>query len=149
MKVILLSDVKTLGKKGTIKEVADGYARNLLFPKKLAVPATPANLKKWEAEQARLELKEAQEEAEAKKIAAKIEALTLKFPRKTGEGGKLFGSITNKDIVEELQKKTGIEIDKKQLNPSDPIKAVGEHKIKVHLYRGVTANIEVHVVPEG
>ena len=99
MKVILLSDVKTLGKKGTIKEVADGYARNLLFPKKLAVPATPANLKKWEAEQARLELKEAQEEAEAKKIAAKIEALTLKFPRKTGEGGKLFGSITKKRFL--------------------------------------------------
>ncbi len=149
MKVILLSDVKALGKKGTVKEVADGYARNFLFPKNLAIPATPANLKKWETEQAHLEQKEALEEAEAKRIAAQIDGLTLKFPRKAGEGGKLFGSITGKDIVEELQKKTGIEIDKKQLNPSEPIKAMGEHQIKVHLYRGVTANIEVHVVPEG
>jgi len=149
VKVILLSDVKALGKKGTVKEVADGYARNFLFPKNLAIPATPANLKKWETEQAHLEQKEALEEAEAKRIAAQIDGLTLKFPRKAGEGGKLFGSITGKDIVEELQKKTGIEIDKKQLNPSEPIKAMGEHQIKVHLYRGVTANIEVHVVPEG
>lgn len=149
MKVILISDVKALGKKGTIKDVADGYARNLLFPQKLAIPATPGNIKKLEAERALLELKEMKDEGAAKKIAAKLEGLTLKFPTKAGEGGKLFGSITSKDIVEQIQKKTGIEIDKKQLNLSEPIKSMGQHEITVHLYRGVTVTLEVHVVPEG
>jgi large subunit ribosomal protein L9 len=149
VKVILLSDVKALGKRGEIKDVADGYARNLLFPRKLAVEATPGNIRKLEEEKTRLALKEAKDEGAAKKVAEKLDGLALTFQMKAGEGGKLFGSITSKDITDQIWKKVKIEIDKKQLNLSEPIKSMGRHKVMVHLYRGVTATLEIHVVPEG
>ena len=98
MEVILLSDVKALGKKGELKEVSAGYARNFLFPKKLAVEATPGNLKQLKEEQARRKHKAAQDEETARELAAKLGGLTLTFQTKAGEGGKLFGSITGKDI---------------------------------------------------
>lgn len=149
MEVILLSEVKALGKKGELKEVSAGYARNFLFPKKLAVEATPGNLKKLKEEQARRRHKTAQDEETARELAAKLGGLTLTFQTKAGEGGKLFGSITGKDIVEQIQQKTKLEIDKKQLNLPEPIKAMGEHEVSIHLYRGVTATIKIQVTAEG
>lgn len=146
MKVILLENIKALGKKGDIKEVAEGYARNYLIPKKLVVEATPANMKRLEEEKARLKLREIQEEREARKLAERLQGLVLTFTAKAGEGGKLFGSITSKEICDELCKKTKIEIDKKKLELPEPIKTMGRHQVTVHLYRGVTANLEVEVV---
>lgn len=149
MKVILLSDVKALGKKGDLKEVTDGYARNFLFPKKLAAEATPGNLKKLEEERSRRKHKEARDEGTARELAAKLDGLTLTFQTKAGEGGKLFGSITGKDIVDRIQQETKIELDKKQLNLPETIKTMGEHEVSVHLYRGVTATLKIRVVAEG
>lgn len=149
MKVILLNDVKALGKKGDLKEVSDGYARNFLFPKKLAIEATPGNLKKLEEERAQRALKEAKDEGTARELAQKLDGLTLTVQTKVGEGGKLFGSITGKDIVDLVQQKTGIEVDKKQLNLPETIKTIGEHEVTVNLYRGVTATVKIRVVPEG
>ncbi len=148
MKVILLTDVKSLGEKGEVKNVADGYARNFLFPKNWAIEATPGNLKKLKEEQAQLALKEAEEEKKAKEIAKKLDGLTLTFKTKAGEGGKLFGSITSKEIANQIQAKSNIIIDKKQLNLSEPIKSMGRHEVTVHLYRGVTATLEIQVVPD-
>lgn len=147
MKVILLNDVKALGKKGDLKEVSAGYARNFLFPKKLAVEATPGNLKKLEEEQARRKEQEAKDEATARQLAAQLDGLTLTFATKAGEGGKLFGSITGKDIADRIQQETKIELDKKQLNLPEPIKAMGEHEVTVSLYRGVKATVKIQVTP--
>ena len=145
MRVILLADVKALGVKGEIKEVADGYARNYLLPKKLAVEATPGNIRRQEEEMEQRRMKEIKEKGDAAKVAEKLEGLVLNLNAKAGEGGKLFGSITGKEICEELYKRTKIEIDKKKLELPEPIKTMGRHKIKINLYRGVTANIEVEV----
>lgn len=145
MKVILLSDVKALGKKGELKEVSAGYARNFLFPKKLAVEATPGNIKKLEEERARQKEQAARDEAAARQLAAQLDGLTLTFKTKAGEGGKLFGSITGKCIVDRLQEETKIELDKKQLNLPEPIKTMGEHEVAVNLYRGVKATLKIQV----
>src|SRR5690554_4507663 len=139
MKVILLEPVKALGKRGDIKEVANGYARNYLFPKKLAAQATPANIHRLEQEKTKIREKEIQEESEARELAAKIDGVVLNFSAKAGEGGKLFGSITGKEICEELEKATGIMVDKKKLDLTEPVKSIGRHTVKVHLYHGVTA----------
>ncbi len=145
MKVILLEAVKALGKRGDIKEVADGYARNYLFPRKLAVQATPANIRRFEEEKAQIKAREIQEEAEARELAAKIEGVILQFSAKAGEGGKLFGSITGKEICDELAKVTGIVVDKKKLDLPEPVKTTGKHTVKVHLYPGVAADFTLEV----
>ncbi|HHU82044.1 MAG TPA: 50S ribosomal protein L9 [Firmicutes bacterium] len=145
MKVILLESVKALGKRGDIKEVADGYARNYLFPKKLALQATPANIRRFEEEKAQIKAREVQEEAEARELAAKIEGVVLHFSAKAGEGGKLFGSITGKEICDELAKITGIVVDKKKLDLPETVKSTGSHTVKVHLYPGVTADFTLEV----
>ena len=145
MKVILLEDIKALGAKGEIKEVATGYARNYLFPKKLAVEATPGNIRRIEEEKDRKRRKEIKEEGEAVKVAERIDGLVLTFNAKAGEGGKLFGSITGKEICEELYRRSKVEIDKRKLELPEPIKTMGKHQIKINLYRGVTASIEVEV----
>jgi large subunit ribosomal protein L9 len=145
MKVILLENVKALGKRGDIKEVADGYARNFLFPKKLAVQATPANIRRIEEEKAQIRAREIQEEAEARELAAKINGVVLHFSAKAGEGGKLFGSITGKEICDELAKTTGIVVDKKKLDLEETVKTTGRHTVKVHLYPGVTAEFVLEV----
>jgi|SRR5690554_11689 len=146
MKIILLEPVKSLGNRGDIKEVASGYARNYLLPKKLAIQATPGNIKRLEQEKIKIKQKEIQEEAEARKLAAKIEGQVLQFSAKAGEGGRLFGSITGKEICEELHKKTGIEVDKKKLELPEPVKSTGRHEVTVQLYHGVTASFVVEVL---
>ncbi|NLM36942.1 MAG: 50S ribosomal protein L9 [Firmicutes bacterium] len=145
MKVILLNDVKALGKKGDLKEVSPGYARNFLFPNKLAMEATPGNLRKIEEERERQKVQAARDEATARHLAAQLDGLTLTIQTKAGEGGKLFGSITGKDIVDRIQQETKVELDKKQLNLPEPIKTVGEHEVAVNLYRGVKATLKIQV----
>lgn len=148
MKVILQQDVRALGRKGDIKEVADGYGRNFLIPKGLALEATPANIKLLNDQKASMAHRELQDEAEAKELAAKLKDLVITFKAKSGEGGRLFGSITAKDVVEEIHKKTHYDLDKRKLVIDDAIKTVGDHPVKIHLYKEISATITVKVVPE-
>lgn len=148
MKVILLQDVKGTGKKGEVKEVAEGYARNFLFPRKLAQPATQGNLNTLKEKQ-RLENQKKEEELKnAKELAAKLEKLTITLRAKAGEGGKIFGSITSKQIGQELKKQHQIQVDKKKILLEGPIRTLGVTKVPVKLHPDVTAVLSVHVVEE-
>ncbi|HAH97203.1 MAG TPA: 50S ribosomal protein L9 [Firmicutes bacterium] len=148
MKVILVQDVKALGKKGTTKEVSDGYARNFLLPRGLAIEANQVNVKKLEFEKKLEQERKDQEEAEARQIAATINEMQVAIKVKSGEGGRLFGSITAKDIAEAIQKYSGMEVDKRKLEISENIKALGNYPVNLHLYPGVTATITVRIVEE-
>lgn len=145
MKVILLQDVKSLGKKGDIVNASDGYARNMLLPKKLAVLATAGN-KADLAARKRAEDKHAQEVlAAAEDLKTKIEKGSVTVTIKVGEGGKIFGSVSSKEVAEAAKKQMGLEIDKKKLNMPQPIKELGVTKIPVKLHPQVTANLKVNV----
>ncbi|WP_053361204.1 50S ribosomal protein L9 [Bacillus sp. FJAT-27251] len=145
MKVIFLKDVKGKGKKGEVKNVADGYAHNFLIKQGLAVEASSAAMsslsaqKKKEEKQAEEELKQAQE------LKEKVEKLTVELTAKSGEGGRLFGSITSKQIAEALQKQHKIKIDKRKIELDDAIRALGYTKVPVKLHTDVTATLNVHV----
>jgi len=145
MKVILKADVKALGKKGQIFEVSDGYARNFLFPKGLALEATSGNLNDLASKKANEERKKEKEKQEAQALAAKLSSITVEVSTKTGEGGRLFGSVTNKEIAEALKMKHGIELDKRKLEIKDPIKALGTFSVQVKLHPEVTAQLQVQV----
>ncbi|AXM88907.1 MAG: 50S ribosomal protein L9 [Anoxybacillus sp.] len=145
MKVIFLKDVKGKGKKGEVKNVADGYAQNFLFKQGLAIEATPANLKALEAQKNK-QKKEAEEElARAKQLKEKIDTLTVELFAKAGEGGRLFGSITSKQIAEALQQQHEIKIDKRKIELDDAIRALGYTNVPVKLHPEVTATLKVHV----
>ncbi|AKS39758.1 50S ribosomal protein L9 [Anoxybacillus gonensis] len=145
MKVIFLKDVKGKGKKGEVKNVADGYAQNFLFKQGLAIEATPANLKALEAQKNK-QKKEAEEElARAKQLKEKIDTLTVELFAKAGEGGRLFGSITSKQIAEALQQQHDIKIDKRKIELDDAIRALGYTNVPVKLHPEVTATLKVHV----
>ena len=146
MEVILIKDVKGYGKAGTLVKVSDGYARNKLNPAKEAIEATPANKKALEREKAAQEAKRQADLAAAKEQKAKMESMTLVLKTKAGEGGRLFGAITNKDIAEEFKKQTGMDIDKKKFVLDAPIKSVGEFTIDVKLFTDVVAKCKVNVV---
>lgn len=146
MEVILIKDVKGYGKAGTLVKVSDGYARNKLIPAKEAIEATPANKKALEREKAAQEAKRQADLAAAKEQKAKLESMTLVLKTKAGEGGRLFGAITNKDIAEEFKKQTGMDIDKKKFVLDAPIKSVGEFTIDVKLFTDVVAKCKVNVV---
>ncbi len=148
MKVILKQDIRALGRKGDMKEVADGYARNFLIPKNLAVEATPANIKVLNDQKASMVRKELQDEAEARELAEKLKDLKVTMKAKSGEGGRLFGSITAKDIAEAIQKHSHYELDKRKFEFGDAIKSVGVHQVKIHLYKNITATISVNVEAE-
>lgn len=145
MKVILKTDVKALGKKGQIFEVSDGYARNFLFPKGLALEATSGNLNDLASKKANEERKKEKEKQDAQALAAKLSSITVEVSTKTGEGGRLFGSVTNKEIAEALKMKHGIELDKRKLEIKDPIKALGTFSVQVKLHPEVTAQLQVQV----
>ena len=146
MKVILLEDVKSVGKKGELVNASDGYAKNFLFPKKLAVEATKSNLNDFELKQ-KAEAKRKKEELEqAKNMAKELENKTVTVKVKTGENGKLFGSVTNKEVAEEIVKQTGMEIDKKKVSIGDPIKMVGERTAVIKLHPKVSAEITIKIV---
>ncbi|HEY8463142.1 MAG TPA: 50S ribosomal protein L9 [Bacillota bacterium] len=148
MKVILQNDIRSLGKKGDIKEVADGYARNYLIPKGLAIEATAGNVKMVSQQKEQAIKKDLKDAAEAQQLAERLNGTTITFKTKAGEGGRLFGSITAKDIAEQIRKIFKVELDKRKLEIDDSIKTLGSHPVKVHLYKGIVAEITVNVVTE-
>ena len=148
MQVILLKDVKGQGKAGQVVKVNDGYARNMLLPKKLAMEATPANMKVLEKQRAQIEAQRAIDKQVAEDIKAKVEAKTVKVVTKAGENGRLFGAITSKDIAEAIQKEFLIELDKKKIDLDAPIKQTGVTEVTLRLFPGVQAKCKVDVVTE-
>lgn len=146
MKVILTQDVKKVGKKGELIEVKDGYARNALFPKGLAVEANAVNLNQRKLEQKAEDKRKQQELDEAKAIAEVINDKEVKLSVKTGEGGKVFGSVTSKEIAEAIQKEFGVKVDKKKIQLKDAIKGLGGQKVTIKLHPSVSATISVLVV---
>ena len=148
MKVILKSDIKGVGKKDQIISANDGYARNYLFPKNLAVPADKENMAKLNSKQKANEYKRGVELEEAKKLADKISTLTLNIAIKAGENGKIFGSVTSKEISENLKSKYKIEVDKKKIELKEPIKTLGIFNVSIKLYEGVTAKLKVEIIKE-
>ena len=148
MKVVFLKDVKGKGKKGEVKEVAVGYAQNFLIKNGYAVEASAQAMSQLQG-QKRLEEKNAAAElAEAQALKEKIEALTIEMTAKSGEGGRLFGSISTKQIADTLQKKHGIKIDKRKMSLSDGIRALGYTNVPVKLHNEVNATLKVHVTEE-
>ena len=147
MEVILREHVDNLGRRGEIVKVADGYARNFLLPRKLALLVTAGNKKQIEREREKLEAKEAEEKKIAEAIAARMATVELSISRRVGENEVLYGSVTTADIAEGLMGK-GFEIDKRKLQLAEPIKKLGEFDVPVKLYREVVATIKVKVVAE-
>jgi large subunit ribosomal protein L9 len=148
MEVILRDHVEHLGRRGEIVKVADGYARNYLLPRKLALPATDANRRWVERERKIAEARDLEERGAAEAIATRLTALELTIQRKVGENDQLYGSVTNADIAEVLAKK-GFDIDRRKILLPDPIKALGETSVPVKLHREVTAQVRVTVAKEG
>lgn len=148
MKVILLQDVKTLGKKGEIVEVSDGYARNAILPKKLGVEATSKNLNDLKLQNQHADKVAAENLAAAKALAGTVAQQKVVVKIKTGEGGKLFGSVSAKEIAEAAKAQTGLELDKKKMQLTEPIKTLGTYEVPVKLHPQVTAKLSVQVVGE-
>ncbi|MBU6080042.1 MULTISPECIES: 50S ribosomal protein L9 [Allobacillus] len=148
MKVIFTKDVKGKGKKGEVKDVAIGYANNYLLKNNLAVEATPGNLKQLEAQKEKQKEKAKQELEEAKKLKETVENLTVELSAKSGDSGRLFGSITSKQIAEELKKTHQIKVDKRKIELDDPIRSLGFTNVPVKLHQDVTATLRVHVVEQ-
>ncbi|MEN2998517.1 MAG: 50S ribosomal protein L9 [Brevinematia bacterium] len=145
MKVILLKDVKGLGRVGEIKEVADGYARNFLIKNKLALEATDGNVKFVKSQIKTLEKKNERKFENAKEMKDTIESIMVKVKAKAGEGGRLFGSITSEDIVKALKEQHNIELDKKTVEMENPLKTLGEHVVTVKLGMNIHAKLKVTV----
>lgn len=145
MKVILKQDVKGLGKKGKICEVSDGYARNYLIPRGLAIEATEGNVQDLAHKQKQEELRRQKEKEEAMKLAAKIETLEVVIKVKVGEKGRLFGSVTNKEIADVLEKEYQLKLDKRKIEIKEPFKSLGEYEATVKLHPEVTANMKIKV----
>jgi len=148
MEVILRQHVDNLGRRGEIVKVADGYARNYLLPRKLALLATAGNKQHVERERKILEVREAEERGQAQAVAARLTALTITISRRVGDTEQLYGSVTASDIADFLREK-GFEIDRRKLILPEPIKALGEFDVPLKLHREVTVPLKVHVVKEG
>ena len=146
MKVILLQDVKSLGKKGEIVNVNDGYARNFLFPKNLAVEANAENMSKLKAKQDSNAFKKSQEKEEAQKIVDKLSKILMKVQVKAGENGKIFGGVSSKEIAENLEKQYNIKVDKKKIDLKETIKTLGMFTIEIKLYEGVVGKLKIDVI---
>jgi large subunit ribosomal protein L9 len=147
MKLILQEDIEKLGTRGELVEVAKGYARNFLLPRKLALEATPGNMKRLEKMRTAFAKKEAVERGDAQKLAELLAAVSLSFTRKAGESDQLFGSVTSGDISEALAAQD-FHIEKRKIVLAEPIKTIGEHEIPVKLHREVTVNVKVTVKKE-
>ena len=148
MKVILTSDVATLGKSGEMKVVADGYARNFLIPKRLAVPAEGGAYRAWQHDIASREDKRRREREEAEIYATRIASTTLTMGVKVGDGGKLYGSITSKDIADALGRR-GIVIDRHKVDLEEPLKSLGTYKVAVKVLSGMAPEVTIIVEPKG
>lgn len=143
MKVILKENVKSIGKKDEIVNVSDGYARNFLFAKDLAVEATPGNLSKLQTKKDSAAFKKNAEKEEAEKIAEKLSKITLEFQVKAGENDKIFGGISSKEIAEKLDKDYKIKVDKKKIDLKEPIKILGIKRVDIKLFEGVIGTVKV------
>ncbi len=148
MKVIFLKDVKGKGKKGEVKNVADGYAHNFLIKNGYAVEATSGNQHTLEAQKKKQAALAAEELEEAKKLKETVEALTVELQAKTGQGGRLFGSVTAKQVADELKKTHNIKLDKRKMDLPDGIRGLGYTNVPVKLHNEVTAVLKVHVTEE-
>jgi large subunit ribosomal protein L9 len=147
MEVILRETIDNLGRAGQIVKVADGYARNYLLPKKLAYPVTPGNLKVIEFERQSLLKKEAKQKDESEKLKQMLDSVEIVIRRKVGEQNVLYGSVTNSDVADELEKK-GYRIEKRKIHMEDHIKTIGEFAIPVRLFKDVTAHVKLKVEKE-
>lgn len=145
MKIILLQDVEKLGVAGDLVEVKDGYARNYLFPRKLAIKGTKDNLETWKEQKAKEEAEEKERVEGAEALKEKLESITITVNAKVGESGRLFGAITSQDIANGIKEETGEKIDKKKIQLSNNIKEAGSHVVPVRLYTGVVADLKVEV----
>lgn len=145
MKIVLRKDLSNLGEEDSLIEVSSGYARNYLFPRKLAVPATPAEVAALEKRRAEREKKLAVKRAEHEELAKKLSSLEVSIPVDAGEGGKLFGSVTSQDIAAAVQTTAQIDIDKKKIELAEPIKVVGQYSVPVKLFQDVSATLKVKV----
>jgi large subunit ribosomal protein L9 len=148
VKVILTSDVSSLGKSGELKDVADGYARNYLIPRRLAVTAAGGAYRAWQHDIASREEKRRREREEAEVTANRISSTTLTMGVKVGEGGKLYGSITAKDIADALGRR-GIIVDRHKIDLEEPLKTLGTYKVAVRVFAGLTPEVTVAVEPKG
>ena len=142
MKVILKADIKGVGKKDQVINASDGYARNYLFPKNLAVEANGENMSNSNA------FKKSQEKEEAQKVAEKLSKILLKIKVKAGENGKIFGGVSSKEIAENLEKQYKIKVDKKKIDLKETIKTLGEFTIEIRLYEGVLGKVRIDVISE-
>ncbi len=148
MKVILTADVPKLGKSGEMRMVADGFATNYLIPQRLAVPAAGGAYRAWQHDIASREDKRVRERAEAEIAATRIASTTLTMGVKVGEGGKLYGSITSKDIADALGRR-GIEVDRHKIDLEEPLRTLGTYKVAIKVFTGTTAEVTVVVEPKG
>ena len=148
MKVILQQDVRGQGKKGQLVEISDGYARNFLLPRKLAVPATAENINTMKLQEKARQAQMAAEKAEAQALAEKLQGIQVKLAAKAGEGGRLFGAVTSKEIAEALSAQFGLNITKTKLVLDEPIKACGGYQIKAKLGYEIMGTVKVMVVVE-
>lgn len=148
MKVILLKDVKGLGKKGEVVDASDGYARNFLLPRELAVEATDGKLKTLKEQKKSKNLKKEQELDKAKELAKKLEKSPIEIKAKAGEGGRLFGSVTSKDLAEELQRKHNIKVDRRKIVLPEPIRELGTKHVEIRVYPGVVGKLQVNIVEQ-
>ena len=149
MKVILLKDVKKLGKKDAIIDVSDGYASNYLFPNRLAVPVTNKSKEILSKQQEDARIAEENAKRDAQKLATRLEQIEVLFKTKVGKEGKMFGSISLKQIEEEMLNQHGIQIDKRKFIDKGPLDSLGIYRLKIELHKGVVGIIKVHIVEEG
>lgn len=148
MKVILLQDIKGVGKKDEIINASDGYARNFLLPKKMAVEADKNNLNKLNVKKENEKQRKQNELENAKEIAEKIKTITLKIKAKSGENGKIFGGITSKEIAENLKEQYNINVDKKKISIQETIKMLGNYFVEIKLHEGITAKLAISIINE-
>ena len=146
MKVILKADIKGVGKKDQIINASDGYARNFLFPKNLAVEANKENMSKLKAKEDSNAYKKSQEKEEAQKIAQKLSKIQLKIPVKAGENGQIFGGVSAKEIADVLKEEYKIEVDKKKIELKETIKTLGIRTVNIKLYEGVIGNLKIDII---
>ena len=148
MKVILKADIKGVGKKDQVVNVSDGYVRNFLFPKNMAVEANNENMSKLKAKQDSNAFKKQQEKEEAQKVAEKLSNVVLKIPVKAGGNGKIFGGVSTKEISELIEKNYKIKVDKKKIELKETIKELGSRTINIKLYEGVIAKLKIDVIAQ-
>ncbi len=148
MKVVLLEDVQGVGEAGSVETVADGYARNFLLPRKLAIPATAGTLKNLEQHRASIRRKQAQAASNAGAVVERLSEITLRIKAKAGEAGKLYGSITNSEVAEALAAEHEVQVDRRAISFPYPIRTLGPHEAHIRLHKEVGATLKIEVEPE-